>query len=146
MSGFFGFRLPVVDGPTAIYAVRMAGLPVLLVGASAALRAVLEAVRPDRSVGFLAACVVAAVVLVAVAFRMRAGRAAWVPFAAVAVVAWFLLCLLAAFATWQSAPDVVLVRITIFTDLIVPVLCMVLLTGGLRGWWWLRRRAIRSGL
>lgn len=142
----FGFWLPVVDGPSALEAVRMGGLPVLLVGGNVLLGAVLEAVRPDPSPLVVAGCAVVAVLLVAVAFRIRSGHAAWLPVVAILVVAWFVLRLLLAFAAWQAVAGLAILRVKVVTDLIVPVLCLVLLVGGLRGWWWLRRRAMRLSL
>ena len=119
----FGFWIDVTDAATAREAVRMAGLPVLLIGASFGLSALSGVMAPDPQYLSAAALATAAAVLVVIAFAIRAGRAALVPVA----VTFCTVVLVARIALLPTALA------------IVPILALLLCISGLRGWLWLRR-------
>ncbi len=128
----FGYWITIRDAASARYAVRMAGLPVLLIAANALLAATIMAVTLatlDAPIGrntliLLGLLVVAGLALGSIAFALRAGRAtALVPAATTLSIAAF------AVQAMVSPPWL----------LIVPGLAVLLALSGLRGWFWLHR-------
>jgi hypothetical protein len=127
----FGYWITIQDAASARYAVRMAGLPVLLIAANALLAALIMAVTLatlDAPMGrnariILGLLVAAGLALGSIAFALRAGRTALVPAATALNIAAF------AVQAMISPP----------WALIVPGLALLLALSGLRGWLWLRR-------
>lgn len=83
---FFGFWISVQDESKARYAVQLACLPVLALGANAAVLALSLAVNSAVMPMAAPAFALLALVLVFIAFRLRAGRASWVPLALLAIL------------------------------------------------------------
>jgi hypothetical protein len=127
----FGYWITIHDAASARYAVRMAGLPVLLIAANVLLAALIMAVTLatlDAPIGrnsriILGLLVAAGLALGSIAFALRAGRTALVPAAAALSIAAFNVQVVV------SPPWL----------LIVPGLALLLALSGLRGWFWLRR-------
>jgi hypothetical protein len=122
----FGFWIDVKDRQTALFAVRMAGLPVLIIALSAllgALLAVTEAPTGPKSVTDTTLLSIGGVLLTIMAFAMRAGVSWVVPAATIISVLGMGKQLL----------------ITPVYGLIVPIFAVLLTISGLRGWLWLRK-------
>ena len=136
----------VEDEPSARNAVRMAGLPVLLVGGAEALTALIAAIDtpPDSNTAISSAVV--AVLLIIVAFRLRGGHAGWVPLVVLGFVILLALRVPASIAAWNAAGrNGIAVGTELLVGWIIPLLCLTLMLGGLRGWLWLRANGIRRG-
>lgn len=133
-----GYWLPVHDEASARDAVRMSGLPVLIMGANAALFALVEAVQPAPYAALLASSVAIACILILLAFRIRAGHAAWIPFALVLFVVFLAANAFLAYLGWHLAGRTLAGTSQVILSWIVPVICLVLILGGFRGWRWLK--------
>ena len=116
---------------------RLSGLPTLLMGANLLLLALVGTPWHGGAVAGVG------VVLFALAFRIRAGHAAWPP----VVLALYLLFLLAsgfgAFLGWTVHARAGLHAVQIAASFVVPLICAVLAVNGLVGWRWLRANGVR---
>jgi hypothetical protein len=126
--------MPVVDAATAIDAVKMSGLPLLIVGLNAFAVAWLSNHSATRVAAF-----VFAVLFVFIAFRLRAERTGWALIATLLSVCFFLLQV-----SWRSLMIYLLGfywqgLMVEAVRLVIPTFAVVLAIGGLRGWIWLRR-------
>ncbi|MHA3913474.1 hypothetical protein [Halovulum sp. GXIMD14793] len=133
---FFGFWLPVYDEKTAREAVKMSGLPVLVMGGNAALFALISAVGPTPSYG-LATCFAAiSLVLIVLAFRIRAGWASAVPIMMTLFVIFVVLNIYLSLTDYRlsGGGGVNAVRITLAW--VIPAFCTALAFGG---WRWLQK-------
>ena len=123
----WGFWIEVKDRASAENAVRMAGLPVLLIGASFFMPALLLLTTPN-AVGVPTRAIAlgaSGIVIIVIAFLIRGGRAALVPVATAIAVPVLLF--------------EISLRPTLFTA--VPFMALLLSISGLRGWLWLHRNA-----
>ena len=139
---FFGFWLPVHDAKTAEAAIRMAGLPVFLLGLC------LVAGQFGRfaiALGGRNLAPLLSVGLIVLAFRLRAGGTALAPLATGLGVAIF--AVQAAYVGMMvDAVGYGAVSVAIgLAQLIVPAFAVALPLGGLRGWIWLRRHGVARG-
>jgi hypothetical protein len=125
-----GYWPRIADRESALAAVRMAGLPVFLMGlsaVSAVLLSVLAVLQIQPTTAFLLSLIFAAatgVVLMALGLAIRKGRTS--------------LVLLAAFITFANA--MATAWIAPWWASIIQVLMVLLALSGLRGWWWLRKQ------
>lgn len=129
----FGFWLPVHDEPSARDAVRMSGLPVLIIGANAALFALLASdsaqIMSSSAIAFS---------LILLAFRIRAGHAAWVPFALLLFIAFLLSNTVLSYLGWHMAGRTQVGIAQAILSWIIPTICLALAISGWRGWRWLK--------
>lgn len=139
----FGYWISVKDEAGAKEAVRMSGLPVLLLGANAALLALILSVQTLPDMITIASAAIIAVLLVLLAFRMRAGHAAWIPFAIILFVAFFGASLFSSYIGWRVAGETSTASVQILLGWIIPVICSILMVGGFRGWRWMRGNKAR---
>ena len=81
-----------------------------------------------------------------VAFRLRGGHAGWVPLVVLGFVILLALRIAASIAAWNAAGrNGIAVGTELLVGWIIPLLCLTLMLGGLRGWLWLRANGIRRG-
>ena len=140
---FFGYWIPVIDEASARDAIRMSGLPILLMGANAALLALVTSVQPFPDTVMIASAVAIAFSLILLAFRIRAGHAAWIPFALILFAAFLGVNLFSSYIGWQVAGQNTTVSGQILLGWIVPTICLILMVGGFRGWLWMRASKAR---
>ena len=133
----FGYWLPVHDDASARDAVRMSGLPVLFMGANAAVVALMEAVQPAPSTSLLASSVAISCILIFLAFRIRAGHAAWIPLVVILFVAFMATSAVLTFLGWHLEGRTQAGAIQAVFSWIIPIICLVLVIGGVRGWRWI---------
>jgi len=119
----FGFWIPVHDRASAMYAVWMSGLPVFLIGLSLVLSGLVLLVDPVSAMGLGWVLAAAALPLIAIGLRLRAGRA-WLAPVACALFLGTFAAEIWLMPTW---------------GLVVRGLVALIALSGLRGWWWLRR-------
>ncbi len=137
----WGFWVRVKDRESARYAARMAGLPVFLGGLFSALVALVEpAPTPSR---FVAGWLIA-VVLIITGLLIRSGRFGLVPFAALIMILNIIIglvtsAILAAGIVRLGAFPPGLLVMEFIRIIIFPVLFLLVMISGLRGWWWLRQ-------
>lgn len=145
MSGpkFFGYWMPVADEAGARDAVRMSGLPVLLMGANAALLALVASAQPVPDPVVIASSATIAALLILLAFRIRAGHAAWIPFALMLFAAFSGANLLFSYIGWRVAGKTPAASAQLLLGWVVPALCLILVAGGFRGWLWMRANKAR---
>ncbi|NBR91159.1 MAG: hypothetical protein EBS68_14855 [Rhodobacteraceae bacterium] len=124
-------------------AIRMSGLPVLLMGVNAALFALISLVRPFPDLTVILSAVAIAGLLVSMAFRIRAGRAGWLPIASALFIPFLGVSLFASYGAWQMAGRNSLANAQILLGWIIPVICLILIICGLRGWLWMRANSER---
>ena len=140
---FFGYWIAVHDAHSASYALRMAGLPILLTGMDIALFALLAAVWGVLDTGGSAWRLAIALPLVVIAFRIRAGHAPWLPVALALAVVMLVARLQSSLAVWRMTGGDRIAQAQLLASWIVPLFCTALMLGGLRGWLWLRSHNIR---
>jgi uncharacterized membrane protein len=133
----FGYWLPVHDDASARDAVRMSGLPVLFMGANAAVFALMEAVQPAPSTSLLASSLAISCILILLAFRIRAGHAAWMPLVVILFVVFLAASAFLTYLGWHLTGRAQAGAIQAVFSWIIPIICLVLVVGGVRGWRWL---------
>ncbi|MDT0683453.1 hypothetical protein RM543_12220 [Roseicyclus sp. F158] len=138
-SKLFGYWISLEDRASARNAVRMSGLPVLLMGANAALLALVSSVRPFPDMAVVSSAAAIAALLVLMAFRIRAGHAAWIPFASMLFIAFLGVSLFSSYIGWQVAGGNPTTGAQILLGWIIPAICLILMVSGLRGWFWMRQ-------
>ena len=128
----------VRDEVSARHAVRLSGLPVLLMGANAALLALITFARPSPNLVLLASSTSIALLLILLVFRIRGGHDAWIPFTLVLYAAF-----MGAHGFWSYFVWRLLGR-TLVGDAygVVIFICLLLMVSGFRGWRWLRSRNV----
>ncbi|NJM82805.1 MAG: hypothetical protein HC844_10150 [Tabrizicola sp.] len=121
----FGYWIDVTDRASAHEAVRMAGLPMVLIGFNFAVAAITLMTDAPSEGDLTVPLVLAAssILLVTAGFLLRGGRSYLVPFASVVTLP--LLTLLIAFLPTYYA--------------LIPIFALLLSISGIRGWLWLRR-------
>ncbi|MDO5641810.1 MAG: hypothetical protein Q4G26_05400 [Paracoccus sp. (in: a-proteobacteria)] len=139
----FGYWPAIRDADSAIGATRMAGLPVLMMGANAALLALIAAMQPDLDPVLISGLAGVGFLLALLAFRIRAGHAGWLPVVALLFLGFLGANLSLSYMEWQLAGQSQASGAGIVLRWIVPVICLILVIGGLRGWLWLRAHQIR---
>ena len=143
MSGsrgsFFGFWLPVEDAASARQAVRMAGLPVLIMAVNALLVALSALAQVTPEFRMAAGAGTVAVVLAIIAFRMRAGHAGLVPVMAILFVVFALSHMLLSVLGQGVIQGPRFPIAALALTWIIPVFSAALALSGLRGWLWMRR-------
>lgn len=122
-----GFWVPIRDRDSALYAIRMTGLPVFLIGLTLVLSGALSLADPLRPPLWGAILLGLAVAFIAAGLALRAGKRWLVPPAAAIVL---ILVLVEAFFVPSWA-------------LVLRGLIALMAISGLRGWLWLRRHRAR---
>lgn len=92
---------------------------------------------PVQAVVFLT---VTAMLLILIAFRLRAGRAGWLPFVVPLFAASIGFAVVSAYSDWQMAGWIA--RLQIGLRWVVPLICMIFVIGGVRGWRWMRAHGV----
>ncbi|WP_316015998.1 hypothetical protein [Roseobacter sp. HKCCA0434] len=131
------------DEESAMEAIKMAGLPILVIGANAALLA-LNSIAEQTSnyiVAKLSALI--AVLLFILAFRVRSGHAAWVPFALILFVGFLVTNISATYMNAMTYGAFSSFNGYILLGWIVPLICLLLAFSGLKGWLWMRANGMK---
>ena len=136
----FGFWLPVHDEASARAAIKMAGLPLLLVGILLALVQLMHLAAPQDRVDWI--ILILCVSMILMAFRLRAGGTALAPLAACLGLLSFALQAVSVCAGLLAAEFDGVAFVAGMAALIVPLFAAALAVGGLRGWWWMRRNGV----
>lgn len=133
----YGYWTPVHDQASAEYAVRMSGLPVLVMAVNPAIAALIMAVQPDPNPPRIVLSSLLAVMLVLLAFRVRMGRAGWLPLVLAVFTLFLAARAFAAFAVWDHAGGELVNGTMVVIGWVIPLICTVLVFGGVRGWRWM---------
>jgi hypothetical protein len=137
MAQQFGYWTPVQDETSARYAVRMSGLPVLVMAVNPSLAALTIAVQPEPNLPLIAALSLLAALLMLLAFRIRSGCAGWLPLVMLLFVL-FLGAKALSFTAVLGVADIDPLNGTMLVmGWIIPLICTVLVFGGVRGWRWM---------
>lgn len=118
----------------------MAGLPVLLVGVLLALMVLLRFAEPEGRVDL--STLFLSVLMIILAFRLRAGGTALAPVATCLGLLSFVLQTVSVFAGLRAANYHVVWFGAGMISLLVPLFAVALAVGGLRGWWWMCRNSV----
>ncbi len=140
----FGYWIVVDDEESAKAAVQMSGLPVLLLGANSALFALIALVQPNPNHTYIVSSAVFACLMILMAFRIRSGHARWVTIAFFLYIAFFGVNLFFFFVWWRVVGQSAVSAIQLVLGWIVPLICLALVFGGLRGWRWLRANGAKT--
>lgn len=132
----------VDDEPSARNAVRMAGLPVLLMGGVEAVAALTAAMETPADGNAALGSAAGAILLIALAFRLRGGHAGWVPLVVLIFMIMLALRLWVSIAAWNAAGQNGIAGAGLLIGWIIPLICLALMLGGLRGWLWLRAHRV----
>ncbi|WP_338550326.1 hypothetical protein [Roseovarius phycicola] len=134
----FGYWISAVDESSAKEAVKMAGLPILIMGANVALLTLVSLVQPVPNLAFAGVTAFIALLLFVLAFRIRAGHASRVPVAVFLFVAFFVGNAVFSYWAWKVLGSGQSTGAGLVMGWIVPTICMILVVAGLRGWIWLK--------
>ena len=134
----FGYWISSTDEDSAKEAVKMAGLPALVMGANAALASLIALFQTTPNLTIVAWSAIIALLLIILAFRIRAGRSAWLPLVLVLFSAFLVASAFSSYIVWSVAREEPTSGGQIITGWIVPLICMVLVVAGFKGWLWLR--------
>lgn len=137
----WGFWVRIKDRDSALYAMRMAGLPVFLSGLTGALISIVD--PADSQAGFLVGWAIAAM-LIMMGLMIRKGRFGLVPFAAALMLINIGLSIASSILITVGIARLDLLPVDIlFMEFIrlsvFPVLFLLVMVSGLRGWRWLRQ-------
>ena len=136
----FGYWISSVDEASAKEAIKMAGLPVLLMGCNAALTALIELFQPTPNLTLALWCAVISLLLIIVAFRIRAEKSGWMPLVLSLFAAFLVISALAAYIAFVEVGAARISGVQIVTSWIVPLICSVLMVAGFKGWLWLKAK------
>lgn len=138
----FGYWISSVDEDSAKNAIKMAGLPVLLLGGNVALSAFFAFFQRIPNLTVASWCAVISLLLICIAFRIRAGKTGWMPFVLVLFAADFILSAIYTYIMLMNAQGLggadTRVYVKVFASWVVPLICSVLIIAGFKGWLWLR--------
>ena len=134
----FGYWISSTDEDSGKEAVKMAGLPALVMGANAALASLIALFQTTPNLTIVAWSAIIALLLIILAFRIRAGRSAWLPLVLVLFSAFLVASAFSSYIVWTVAGKEPISAAQIITGWIVPLICMVLVVAGFKGWLWLR--------
>lgn len=117
-----------------------------MIGASVALQALISLSWPLMAgaagpVQAVLSLTLTAMLLILIAFRLRAGPAGWMPFVVLLFAASIRLAVVSAYSDWQMAGWIA--RLQIGLRWVVPLICMIFVIGGARGWRWMRAHGVR---
>ena len=138
----FGIWIIVRDHASAKEAVRMSGLPALVMGGNAFVMAAIVAAQAVPNLPLAAAMAAVGVGLIGLAFRIRAGHGAWLP------LVFFLFLLFAGATTyvsaaqWMVSPQPVVFGLKLVSSAVIQLFCIAMVGAGMTGWAWLRAKKI----
>ncbi|MEX3016088.1 hypothetical protein [Gymnodinialimonas hymeniacidonis] len=138
---FLGYWIVSHDEDSALEAVRMAGLPLLLMGFNLLGLAILFLSLVPTFGPAILGLLGTAIACIIIAFRLREGHAAWVPIVALLFGAYIIVNVAFTWlgATIAAAPSGALIA----TQWIIPLICLILVSAGIRGWLWLRSNGVK---
>lgn len=116
----------------------MSGLPVLVMGANGALLALVASVQPEPNPFLITSSAGIALLLILLAFRIRAGHAAWIPFVLTLFFAFMAASFTLSYLEWTLAGQTQIGGAQVALRWVVPIICLILVVGGFRGWRWLK--------
>jgi hypothetical protein len=132
--------MAIYDETSAQDAAKMAGLSCLMMGANGALLLLMSITDPDPDLGVVAILGGFSALMGALAFRIRAGFAAWVPIGFGLFIVCFLINMGVSYIAWQIGDAYIpFSGSLIVIQWLVPLFCLALSASGLRGWWWMRK-------
>lgn len=134
---FSGYWAPIIDEQSARNAVKMAGLPLLVLALNAAVFAIALMLHANASVWPIAAFGVLTFVFLAMAFQLRSGRAAISPLAAAAYAAFLALLMWSTTRDVGAESELPIQFSIVLRNLFVPILTAVFAWRGVLGWRWL---------
>ncbi|MBG1232126.1 hypothetical protein F8B91_07245 [Aestuariivirga litoralis] len=135
--------MPVTDPASASEAIKLSGLPVIVLAFNSAFLAIELLFNADASPALMFAFLALAIVLVVIAFRLRKGHAGYVPFVAALFPAFLALVVLDSFSGPPAAGGLLTQIFLVISKWIVPALAAILAYRGLKGWQWLRAQGTR---
>lgn len=138
----FGYWISCVDEESAKEAIKMAGLPVLVMGGNAALTALIALSEQSPDLTLAGWCAAISLPLIIIAFRIRAEKSGWMPSVLVLFAAFLGINVLTAYIALMDVGIVGISGVQIVTSWIVPLICSVLMAAGFKGWLWLRARRL----
>ena len=138
----FGYWISSVDEESAKEAIKMAGLPVLVMGSNAALTALIALSQQTPDLTLAAWCAAISLLLIIVAFRIRADKSGWMPLVIALFAAFLVISALTAYIALMDVGIAGISGVQIVTSWIVPLICSVLMAAGFKGWLWLKAEGL----
>lgn len=139
-----GYWISSTDEDSAREAVKMGGLPVLVMGANAALTSLLAFFQTPQNLAIVTWCAIIALLLIIIAFRIRAEKLAWVPFALVMFAVFLVVNAFFSYIVWKAAGGGLINAVQIMRGWIIPLICIFLALSGFKGWLWLKANGTKS--
>ena len=130
----FGYWISSIDETSAKEAVKMAGLPILIMGANAALLTLISLVKPGSDLTTTTISAAVALSLIILAFRIRAGNAAWMPIACILFIVFTATSAVSSYFIWKITGANHITGTQVVMSWVVPAICVVFTLAGFKGW------------
>lgn len=140
---FFGFWIVVRDEISAQEAVKMSGLPVLVMGGNLMVTGAIDLAQSAPNMTLAAVIGILAMLLILLSFRIRAGHSGWLPLVLVLFGIFLVATAYASAIQWITATQPFGITLQLIASWIVQLFCIALVGAGLRGWNWLRKHEAR---
>lgn len=132
------YWVPVTDEASAREAIKLAGLPVIVMAFNSAFLAIELLFNAEASPALMFAFLVLAIIMVVIAFRLRKGHAGYVPYVAALFPAFLVLVVLTSFTGAKFTGSTLTSIFLVISSWLVPAIAAVLAYRGLKGWQWMR--------
>ncbi len=136
---FFGFWIVMRDEISAKEAVKMSGLPVLVMGGNLMVMGSIALAQSAQNMTFSAAVGVLAILLILMSFRIRAGHSGWLALVLILFGVFLGGTAYISAIAWTTATQPFGITLQLIASWIVQLFCIALVGAGLRGWHWLRK-------
>lgn len=137
-----GYWISCVDEGSAKAAIKMAGLPVLVMGGNAALAALIAFSQPSPNINLTACYAAISLPLFILAFRIRAEKSGWIPLVLVLFAAFVAIKALVDYISLVIVGGGVTSIVQVVISWIVALICCVLVIAGFKGWLWLKANGL----
>ncbi|WP_025319983.1 hypothetical protein [Granulibacter bethesdensis] len=139
----FGDQFFIQDEESARYAVRMSGLPILVIGLNFVVLFLFFVSQQKENLYFNFFLVGMAFFMITMAFRIRAERIAWFPLALLLFGISISANLFLSYTQWKFKESLYINFSTLFIIWFIPLICMYLMVRGWMGWRWLKSNKIK---
>ena len=137
------YWVPVTDEASAREAIKLAGLPVLVMAFNSAFLSVELLFNAEASPTLMFAFLILAITMVIIAFRLRKGHAGYVPYVAALFPAFLVLVVLTSFTGAKFTGSWMTSVFLVISSWFVPAIAAVLAYRGLKGWQWMRAKKMK---
>ena len=138
----FGFWLPIYNQDSAETAMKMGGLPILILGLNIALISTTNFMNTQITKGLFLTGLITALILIVFSFRIRGNKTASLPYLTGLFLCFFIVNTFISFV-YSIALHGLSAGSTMFViTWIIPIFASLFAISELRGWWWMKKNNI----